>query len=223
MRYAVVDDSEFTLAAFRGPLERYGHQLVLAVTSGAELLARIDEVDPPDLVVLDKAIPPNRLEGFETAQALRARFPGIGIMLISFEMEVEDVQRAQRLGGDGVGLVQKKSIARISAFAAVLDGVANGGSYVDPDLRRQVAARAEREGALDALSAREAEVLDLAAQGLSNQQIADRLRRPDGGALSDRTVEGYLKNAYQKLGVDIHNGRVLASVLWATSGRRPPV
>lgn len=221
MRYAVVDDSEFMLQALGAPLERHGHQLVLSASSGAELFARLDQQDPPDLVILDKAIPPNMREGIETAEVLRRKVPGIGIMLISAELDVEDIEHVHRLGGDGIGVMQKKSIARVSAFAALLDGVAHGGSYIDPDLRRQAADRERRDALLDTLAPREQEALDLASQGLSNQQIAQRMRKPSGEALSARTVEGYLKSSYQKLGVDVLNGRTVASVQWALSGRTP--
>ena len=73
-----------------------------------------------------------------------------------------------------------------------LDQVARGGSYVDPRLRPALLSRRSTER-LPSLSNREREVLDLLAQGLTGEQVAERL------VLSAETIKTHIRNAMTKL------------------------
>jgi two-component system, NarL family, response regulator DevR len=106
------------------------------------------------------------------------------------------------------GFVLKTSPA--PRLTGALRAVAGGGTYVDPELAGQLAADCEMQR-LSALSARELEVLELLADGLNGQMIAEQL------FLSPETVRTHVRNATTKLGA---RTRVQA-VAMVVRGRRP--
>ena len=119
-----------------------------------------------------------------------------------FDVVLLDVQLGQ---GSSVGLVEDL----LRQDPASLRAVAAGGTYVDPELAGQLAEGAELRR-LSALSARELEVLELLAEGLNGQMIAERL------FLSPETVRTHVRNATSKLGA---RTRVQAVAMVVRGGR----
>ena len=105
------------------------------------------------------------------------------------------------------GFVLKTSPA--PRLTDALRAVAAGGTYVDPELAGQLAEGAELRR-LSALSSRELEVLELLAEGLNGQMIAERL------FLSPETVRTHVRNATSKLGA---RTRVQAVAMVVRGGR----
>lgn len=107
---------------------------------------------------------------------------------------------------DGVGYLLKDRVSDVDGFAAAVRRVADGGSALDPEVVGQLLGR-RRGGPLDGLSPREREVMELIAEGRSNQAIADRL------FVTLRAVEKHVTSIFEKLGLpagaDDHR-RVLA-------------
>lgn len=97
-------------------------------------------------------------------------------------------------------------------LAAAIRQVARGEQYISPSLalaylkNQQPPSRGKRASALEALSEREKEILDLLAQGQSSKTIASRLY------LSVRTVEGHLACIYAKLGVHSRAEAMLVAI-----------
>jgi DNA-binding NarL/FixJ family response regulator len=85
--------------------------------------------------------------------------------------------------------------------------VGAGGSVIDPEVVGQLLGRQRQHGPLDELTRREREVLELMAEGRSNQAIADAL------GLSGKTVEAHVNGVFSKLGLEVapeDHRRVLA-------------
>ena len=121
-----------------------------------------------------------------------------------------DVGLAMKLladGADGVGYMLKDRVADLEDFADAIRRVAAGGSALDPTIVSQLLSKRREEGPLDDLTAREREVLELMAEGRSNQGIAERLE------ISERGVQKHVTSIFDKLGIpagtDDHR-RVLA-------------
>ena len=106
------------------------------------------------------------------------------------------------------GFVLKTSPA--PRLTDALQAVAAGGTYVDPELAGQLAEDGEMQR-LSALSARELEVLELLADGLNGQMIAERL------FLSPETVRTHVRNATTKLGAKTRTQAVAIAVHGRTS------
>jgi DNA-binding NarL/FixJ family response regulator len=132
--------------------------------------------------------------------------PGTPILMLSQYVDVSyaDDLLADRSGA--VGYLLKDRVAEVSQFLDDLARVADGGTVLDPEVVAQLVVRRGR-APLDALTAREREVLSLMAEGRSNAAIAKAL------VVSDGAVEKHVTNIFMKLDLppdDEQHRRVLA-------------
>lgn len=174
---------------------------------GPGLLALV-RADPPDVAVIDLRMPPGfAAEGIETAAAIRAVAPRVGLMLLSQYVEVHHALRLITDFDGGVGYLLKDRVSDLGAFGADVRKAARGETVIDPELVARLVARRRERDPLDALTDRERAVLALMAQGLSNGAIAADLR------VAVKTVEAYVTSIFTKLGLfpqEREHRRVLA-------------
>jgi DNA-binding NarL/FixJ family response regulator len=169
----------------------------------------------PDLCVVDVRMPPTHTDdGLRAALQIRARWPGIGILVLS--QYVEETYASELLADDtaGLGYLLKDRIADVGDFLAAVDRVGRGGTALDPEVVAQLLARARRKDPLDRLSSREREVLALMAEGRSNHAIAGEL------VVSYGAVEKHVGNIFTKLDLppaEHDHRRVLAVLRWLDS------
>jgi DNA-binding NarL/FixJ family response regulator len=174
---------------------------------GAALLGLV-RADPPDVAVIDLRMPPGfSAEGIDTAAAIRAVAPGIGLMLLSQHVEVHHALRLMTEFDGGVGYLLKDRVSDLAAFGTDVRKVARGETVIDPELVARLVARRRERDPLDELTDRERAVLALMAQGLSNAAVAADLH------LAIKTVEAHVTAIFTKLGLVQHereHRRVLA-------------
>ena len=109
-----------------------------------------------------------------------------------------DIGLAMKLldsGAEGVGYMLKDRVSDLEDFADAIRRVAAGGSALDPTIVSQLLSKRREAGPLDDVTAREREVLELMAEGRSNQGIADRL------GISERGVQKHVTSIFDKLGI----------------------
>ena len=94
---------------------------------------------------------------------------------------------------EGVGYLLKDRVADVGEFADAVRRVAEGGSALDPTVVSQLVGRRRGDDPLDDLTPREREVLELMAEGRSNQGIAERL------VITERAVEKHVTSIFGKL------------------------
>jgi DNA-binding NarL/FixJ family response regulator len=213
-RVVIAEDS----VLFREGVARIlaGHGFAVAGQAGnaAELHALVER-EAPDVVVTDIRMPPtNTSEGLLAAQRIRAGHPGTGVLVLSQYVETRHAVRLLAQAPGGVGYLLKDRVSEIAEFTDALRRVAAGGSAIDPDVVARLLRRRE-DAVLDALTARERDILALMAEGRSNRAICERL------FLSPKTVETHVGSMFTKLGLlpatDDHR-RVLAVLLYLRSG-----
>ncbi|MET1071521.1 MAG: response regulator transcription factor, partial [Umezawaea sp.] len=152
------------------------------------------EHDRPDVVVMDVRLPPSfGDEGLRAAVEARRMHPGLPVLVLS--AYVEDSYAAELLadGSGGVGYLLKERVGRVERFLDALRRVAGGGTAMDPEVISQLLVRRDADSLVDALTAREREVLALMAEGLSNTTIGDRLE------VGDAAVHKHIRNIFTKL------------------------
>jgi len=187
-----------------------GHEVVAKLDRAEALLAVVAEHEP-DLVLVDVRMPPTyRDEGLVAALAIRAASPDTGVLVLS--QHIETAHAVELIGtGGGFGYLLKDRVLDVDTFLESAVRVARGGSVLDPDIVTALVAAGRREDPVAALSAREHEVLQLMAEGLTNAGIARRLW------CHERTVESHVRAILTKLDLptssDNHR-RVLAVVAY---------
>jgi DNA-binding NarL/FixJ family response regulator len=166
---------------------------VVGVAADATGLLELVREHAPDLVVLDIRMPPTHTtEGLDAAQAIRAQFPEIGILVLSAHVEV---YRAIDLlaEGQGVGYLLKSRVTEADGFLDTCKRIASGGSVIDPVLVKELVDARRARDPLSDLTPREHEVLELMAEGRSNAGIARTLWVTEG------TVEKHVRSILAKL------------------------
>ncbi|MGW2156274.1 response regulator [Nonomuraea sp. NPDC001699] len=207
MRLILADDSVLLREGLTRLLAEAGHEVVAAVGDASALLAAVAD-QRPDVAVVDVRMPPgHKDEGLRASLEIRARWPEVGVLVLS--QYVEPHYAATLLAGpaEGLGYLLKDRVSEVADFLGSLDRVRAGGTAFDPEVVRQLLARTSHADPLSRLSPRESEVLAHLAQGLVNAAIAERLH------VSASTVEKHVNAIMDKLDLPRDTGysrRVLA-------------
>ena len=206
MRVVIADDSLLVRAGIAALLRRAGCEIVAEAASGEELLRAVDEHEP-DVAVVDVRMPPTQTdEGIRAAREIRVRHPGVGIVILSQEVEAGVAMRLLAESPAGLGYLLKDRVSELDDLAGTLRRVAQGGSALDPEVVGALLA-IDEGGRLARLSEREREVLALVAEGLSNKAIGERL------VITPDAVRKHVTSVFAKLelpaGEDAHR-RILA-------------
>jgi DNA-binding NarL/FixJ family response regulator len=218
MRIVIAEDSAVVRAGLAEILADRGHHVAAAVGNAEDLRAAIDE-HQPDVAVVDVRMPPGYTdEGLRAAIAIRRDHPKVGVLVFSQYIETrytaDLLGAASGAGAGGVGYLLKDRVADVGEFVEALTRVAAGGTALDPEVVTQLLGASRRSDGLDALTARERDVLALMAEGRSNAAIAGIL------VVSERSVEKHVGNIFSKLGLapsDADHRRVLAVLRYLQS------
>ena len=188
---------------------------VVAEVSDADALLQAVAADPPDAVVVDVRLPPTQTtEGVRAALEIRARYPRVGVLVLSQHVETEYAIDLVARGTGGVGYLLKERVSDAAELADALTRVASGGSAIDTEVVARLLGRRRKHDRIADLSAREREVLGLMAEGRSNAGICQRL------FVTPSTVEAHIRSIFSKLELDDapdDNRRVLSVLAFLQS------
>ena len=207
MRVVIADDSVLVREGIAALLARAGIDVVGQASTPDELFEAVDE-HRPDVAIVDIRMPPTHTdEGLRAAHEIRSRHPQTGILIVSQYVEVGIATRLLAQNPERLGYLLKDRVGAPDDFVGTLERVADGGSALDPQIVSRLLGDGHNGGPVGSLTAREREVLELVAEGLSNQAIADRLD------IALRSVEKHVSAIFTKLGLPATGGehrRVLA-------------
>ena len=205
-RVALADDDVLLREGLASLLERSGFDVVGQGGDPARLLEVVRQ-QQPELVIVDIRMPPSHsTEGLDAAREIRSEFPDMAILVLSAHVEVEHAMDLLA-SGQRSGYLLKSRVINVDDFTDTLRRLIRGASVVDPVLVAGLVAARRVDDPLDALSAREREVLALMAEGRSNSAISRELWVTEG------TVEKHMRSILMKLRLpesgEVHR-RVLA-------------
>jgi DNA-binding NarL/FixJ family response regulator len=207
VRVVIADDSVLVREGIAAILRNAGIDVAAQAGSADELLDAVD-AHAPDVAIIDIRMPPTHTdEGLRAAHEIRTRHPQTGVLIVSQHVEVGVATRVLAESPERLGYVLKDRVAKPDDFVGTLRRVADGGSALDPQVVSRLLSGARDDGPLATLTPREREVLELVAEGLSNQGIAQHA----GIALN--SVEKHVSSIFAKLGLPATGGehrRVLA-------------
>lgn len=195
----LADDHDILRDGLRALLSMAGDiEVVGEARSGREAVAEAERLQP-DVVLMDITMP--ELDGVEACRRIRQQFPEMRVLFLTMHEAEEYFFRALRAGGSGY--IVKRTVA--ADLMAAIRAVARGDSFLSPSVAHTLVseymgraarpAQPREESSYQTLTSREREVLQLVAEGYSNQEIADQLQ------LSIKTVQSHRAAVMQKLGL----------------------
>ena len=198
LKLAIVDDNSFLIHAVKEKLSFFEDVSVKHTSlNGSELLTKLEENHNLDLILMDIEMPV--LNGIETTQIVKQKYPHIKIIMLTAFDNDEHIFNAIKAGADGYLL---KEINPKDLYDGILETL-NGGAAMNPSiamktlklLRNPIDIQNLKDKEEISLSTREVEVLEQLSKGLSYTVIADHL------FLSPSTERKHIENIYKKLQV----------------------
>ena len=214
MRVVIAEDSVLLREGLERLLREHGVEVVGSCETGEDLLRNVGRYRP-DVAIVDIRLPPTHNdEGLRAALEIREKHPSVGVLVLSQYVEVGLAMKLIADSAEGTGYLLKDRIANVKDFVESVHRVADGGSALDPIIVSTLLAKRRGADPLTELTPREREVLELMAEGRSNQGIADKL------VITLRAAEKYVSSIFTKLGLPSGGSdsrRVLAVLLYLRS------
>ncbi|WBB57668.1 response regulator transcription factor [Streptomyces sp. WMMC500] len=193
MRVVIAEDNVLLSSGLELLLNSQGFEVVATTADAPGFLAAVG-AHRPDVTIVDVRLPPAfRDEGIRAAAQARRDHPGLPVLVLSQYVEQEYAGRLLAGTGGGIGYLLKDRVSRVAEFTDALRRVAAGSTVLDPEAVAQLLAG--RGDPVDALTAREREVLALMAEGHDNVTIARRL------VITGNAVHKHVGNVFLKLGL----------------------
>jgi DNA-binding NarL/FixJ family response regulator len=193
VRVVVADDSVLLREGIVRILADSGFDVVGQAGDAEDLIRKVS-AHKPDVAIVDVRMPPtNTDDGLRAAQQIRADQPETGVLVLSQYIEEGYALELLSENAEGVGYLLKDRVADVERFTESVRRVGEGGSALDPEVVAQLLGRRRREDPLDELSPREREVLELMAEGRSNNAIAAQM------VVTERAVEKHVTSIFGKL------------------------
>jgi DNA-binding NarL/FixJ family response regulator len=192
-RVVVADDAVLLREGVARLLEDAGFEVVGQAGNADELLLKVRSYKP-NIAIVDIKMPPTHTdEGLRAAQEIREQHPRTGVLVLSQYVESGYALELLQGNAEGVGYLLKDRVSDVAEFTAAVKRVAEGGSALDSEVVSRLVGRRRGEDPVSQLTPREREVLELMAEGRSNQAIAERL------FVTPRAVEKHVTSIFGKL------------------------
>ena len=209
MRVVIGEDQALLREGIARLLEEAGFDVVGQAGDAVDLRRKVG-AHKPDVAVVDIQMPPTRTDdGLRAAIEIRSQHPCTRVLVLS--QYVEERYAVDLIGecAEGVGYLLKDRVGDLDEFADAVRRVGEGGSVLDPEVVTRMLARPRHQSPMEQLSPRERDVLELMAQGRSNQGIAEKLW------ITESAVEKHVTAIFEKLGLerDFEDHRRVLAVL----------
>lgn len=185
----LADDHQIILDGFTSILESIPDMKLVGTALNGQLALELIEREVPDVILLDINMP--GLNGVEVCKRIAKTHPEIKIIALSMYKRQSYIQRMMQFGASGYLLKDDSAEEIQKAIRVVYEGSQYFSSQLNLDLFSFFGPRIE--SANQETTAREIEVLECIAHGLTNQEISEKLY------LSQHTVESHRRNVLAKL------------------------
>jgi DNA-binding NarL/FixJ family response regulator len=199
IKIAIVDDNSFLINAVKEKLSFFEDlNFKFSAMNGSELLVKLEDNHNLDLILMDIEMPV--LNGIETTEIVKQKYPHIKIIMLTVFDNDENIFNAIKAGADGYLL---KEINAKDLHDGIIETL-NGGAAMNPSialktlklLRNPINIQNQQEQEEIQLTSRETDVLEQLSKGLNYIKIAENL------ILSTGTVRKHIENIYKKLQVN---------------------
>ena len=203
IKVMIADDQELIRDSLKIVLEQNGDMQVSALASDGQECLDLIEQDRPDVILMDVRMP--EVDGVQATRIIKEKYPEVSIIILTTFDDDEYVFNALKYGASGYML---KGVS-VSELSSAIRTVASGGAMINPEVVTKVvklfsqmakkggasASTVETLGGAELFSRTERNIALLVGHGLSNKEIADKLK------LSEGTVRNGLSSVLSKLGL----------------------
>ncbi len=190
---AIVEDNEEIRKSLVAFIEKAEGILCIGQYANAEIAIKEIPDILPDIVLMDIGLP--KMNGIECVRKLKPLCPGVQFMICTIYDEDEKIFEALEAGANSYILKRSKSEQLVEAIRNLYEG----GSPMSSDIARKIVQSFQKKPAHDrssfGITPREAEILDLLAEGLAYKEIAAKI------LISVKTIRKHIYNIYEKLHV----------------------
>ena len=197
IRILVVDDHPMVLKGLAATIDPEPDMEVVGSASNGKDAVIAFRDKKPDVTIMDLHLTPE-MSGIDVTKAIRHEFPDARVIVLSAHKGDEEIFRALQAGA--ATYLLKEALG--DDLIPIIREVHAGGGPIPANIARSLADRLTQPG----LTAREIQILQLAAEGMRNKEIAARL------GISEQTVQGHIKNVLSKLKVNDRTAAVTVAL-----------
>jgi DNA-binding NarL/FixJ family response regulator len=206
IKVVLVDDHVMLRNGLAAVIKDFGYDVLFEADNGKELQNKLDNVNLPDLVILD--INMKIMDGYETAQWLKQTYPLVKVLALSMYDDENAIMKMLRNGARGYILKDNDPAELRAALDAVID---KGYYYSELVTGKLIHSINKSDGDASAgntskLSEREIEFLKHACSELTYKEIASQMH------LSPRTIDGYRDALFEKLNIKTRTGLAIYAI-----------
>jgi NarL family two-component system response regulator LiaR len=219
IKVLIADDHALLREAMRNLLDRQEDIEIVGEASDGEEAVKLSSRLKPDIAIMDIVMP--KMNGLEASREIKKVSPGTAIIILTAYDDPQYVLGLLEAGAAGYLLKSARGRDVVAAVRAVREGE----SVLHPSIIAMLLKRAmglpteeNRQTGKENLTEREIEVLRLAAQGMSNKEIAEKL------CVTVRTVKAHISNLFDKMNVASRTEAILKAVRegWLGLDDTPP-
>jgi DNA-binding NarL/FixJ family response regulator len=204
IRVILADDHAVCRQGIRAFLEEFEDIVVLGEAVDGVSAKQLIATHQLDVAILDVRMP--HMTGIEVTHWIRQERLRIGVLMLSSFDDEPLVRASLQAGANGYVLKDADAEHLAAAVRSIHNGQVALGPTITQKLMARYAGKSQNEALIEPLTERERVVLCLAATGLTNRGIGLKLE------ISDRTVQGHLANAYEKLQVNSRTEAVTKAI-----------
>jgi len=193
----VVDDHPVVRRGLAATIDPERGMRVVASAANGQDAVKMFRKHQPDITIMDLGLTP-AMTGIQAIQAIHGEFPDARIIALSAHKGDEDIYRVLRAGA--VTFLLKETLGE--DLIQTIRDVHAGGRPIPPYVAQKLADRVTES----VLTPREVEVLQLVAKGLRNKEVGDIL------GISEATIQGHVKNIFEKLKVHDRTEAVMVGI-----------
>jgi two-component system nitrate/nitrite response regulator NarL len=188
----IADDHQIVIDGIKSLLQSEVEIQIIGEAQNGKVLLESEHLTEADLVLMDLGMP--ELNGLEASKALRIAHPNIKILVLTTYADQRSIKDMVKIGVDGYVLKDSGKANFLEAISTIMAGEKHYDKRVTDVLMNSFNPKKSQSTTPTPLTEREKDVIRLIAEGLSTNEIANKL------FLSAFTIETHRKNIFTKLG-----------------------